>query len=97
MPGVDHRRFGSRRITAHEHRFISHGVAAVGAFLREDAVRKRTLLILALAFIAAAICAVLLQNKPGITDDVRQLKDATIPPGATLIESPAGRADTWSF
>ena len=59
--------------------------------------RKWMLPIVALAVIAAIVCAVLFQNKPGVMDDVRQLKDATIPPGANLIESLPDHGGTWTF
>ena len=59
--------------------------------------RKRTLPILALAVSAATICAVLFRDEPGVTDDVRQLRDATIPPGARLIESSPDHGGTWTF
>ena len=59
--------------------------------------RKWMLPIVALAVVAAAVCAVLFQNKPGVMDDVRQLRDATIPPGARLIESSRDRGGTWTF
>ena len=50
---------------------------------------------LELAFGTAVVCCLLLRGKPGIDDDVRQLELATIPPGATPIQSAPGHTSTW--